>query len=151
MSEPKSLSGTMAHLKHLLVSAETLSDPMDYFFDVVSADPGFTAKGKPLKDEDIDLRFRSVIEILQRQIAPESTLQPQRLASRWLKQFAFAHGGFAVGNRLGAAFYFRDLDMGLCALAPLTGSTEVMFARFSVYADVDPSKSFHIDRSRRRH
>jgi hypothetical protein len=26
-----------------------------------------------------------------------------------------------------------------------------MFARFSVYDGVDPSKSFHIDRSKRRH
>jgi hypothetical protein len=41
--------------------------------------------------------------------------------------------------------------MGLSALGALDGSMEVMFARFSVYDGVDPGKSFHIDRSKRRH
>jgi hypothetical protein len=151
MSQPITLSGKMAHLKTLLVNAENFSEPMNYFFDVLTADPGFVAKGKPLKDKNIEMRFRGIVEILHQRMAPGLEIQPQRPLLLWLKQFEFAHGSFAVANRLGVAFYFRDLDSGLCALAPIDGSTEVVFSRFSVYENTDPSKSFHIDRSGRRH
>lgn len=151
MNQPTNLASKMAHLKGLLVNAENFSEPMDYFFDVLAHDPAFGSKGKTLKDKHIEQRFRGVLEILHQQMAPGVEVQPRMLALVWLKQFEFAHGAFSLANLLGITFYFRDLDMGLCALAPMNGSTQVMFSRFSVYDQVDQSKSFHIDRSRRRH
>lgn len=151
MKQPSNLAGKMAHLKGLLVNAEDFSDPMNYFFDVLTNDPAFGAKGKMLKDKQVESRFRGVLEILHQQMTPGVQVQPRLMALVWLKDFEFAHGAFAVGKLLGIAFYFRDLDMGLCALGAMDGSDTVMFSRFSVYDQVDPSKSFHIDRSRRRH
>lgn len=151
MQQPTNLAGKMAHLKTLLVNAETFSDPMDYFFDVLSVDPAFLAKGKALKDKQIEARFYGVVEILRQRMAPDVDVKPQILTLAWLKQFGFAHGGFMFGSLLGVVFYYRDLDMGLCVLAPLNGSAGTLFSRFSVYDQVDPSKNFQVDRAGRRH
>jgi hypothetical protein len=122
MTQPTNLAGKMAHLKTLLVNATNFSEPMNYFFDVLTPDPAFTAKGKPLKDKTIEMRFRGIIQIMHQRMAPDTQIQPRRLMVVWLKQFGFAHGAFAVGDLLGVTFYFRDLDTGLCALAPTNGS-----------------------------
>ncbi|WP_295385210.1 hypothetical protein [uncultured Thiodictyon sp.] len=151
MTMPTRLADKIEQLKTLLVNAEDFSVIMNYFLDDLVPDPAFRAKGKPLKDKTIEQRFRGVLGILQERLAIQSAGPAQMMAALWLKDFALAHGAFALGNRLGMVFYFRDLDMGLCALGALDGSMEVMFSRFSVYDGVDPSKSFHIDRSKRRH
>jgi hypothetical protein len=151
MTKPTHLAGKIEQLKGLLVNAEDFADIMNYFFDELVSDPGFRAKGKPLKDKHIEQRFRGVLEILRERLRLGPQGPTQMMGALWLKDFELAHGAFAVGDRLGMAFYFRDLDMGLSALGALNGSTEVLFSRFSVYDRVDPSKSFHIDRSKRRH
>ncbi|MBV5276003.1 MAG: hypothetical protein JZU52_20985 [Lamprocystis purpurea] len=151
MTMPTRLAGKIKQLKTLLVDADDFSVIMNYFLDDLVPDPAFQAKGKPLKDKTIEQRFRGVLEILHERLAVRSPGPAQMMAALWLKDFELAHGAFALGNRLGMAFYFRDLDMGLSALGALDGSMEVMFARFSVYDGVDPGKSFHIDRSKRRH
>jgi len=151
MQQPTNLAGKMAHLKRLLVNAEEFSEPMDYFFDVLSVDPAFLAKGKKLKDKQIESRFHGVLEVLRQRMAPDTEIKPRMMTIAWLKQYGFAHGGFTFANLLGVTFYFRDLDMGLCALAVMDGSSMTLFSRFSVYDQVDPSKNFQVDRSGRRH
>jgi len=151
MIKPTRLADKIEQLKMLLVEADDFSVIMNYFLDELVPDPAFRAKGKPLKDKTVEQRFRGVLEILQERLAIPSPGPAQMMAAMWLKDFGLAHGAFALGNGLGMVFYFRELDMGLSALGALDGSMEVMFSRFSVYDRVDPSKSFHVDRSKRRH
>ena len=151
MTEPRNLAGKIEHLKSLLVNAGDFSKPMGYFFDVLAIDPAFLAKGRTLKDEAIRARFLAVLEILHRQLAPDSTSKGQILTLLWLKDFQFAHGACAIGDRFGVTFHFRDLDMGLSSLASLRPGDQVLFSRFSVQDCADPDKIYQFDRSGRRH
>lgn len=159
MTKPAPPAATLAahlpdkldHLKTLLVNAEDFAKPMDYFFDVLSIDPAFRRAAEPLADQQIEARFRGVLEILHRQVSPASVGEARLLAVAWLPDHQFAHGACELDGRLGVVFYFRDLDMGLSALTSAERMDEVMFSRFSVYDQVGSSKTLHIDRSRRRH
>ncbi|MBK1619445.1 hypothetical protein CKO42_13555 [Lamprobacter modestohalophilus] len=151
MKQPTNLAGKIAHLKTLLVNAEEFSEPMTYFFDALVDDPAFLAKGKKLRDEQIESRFYGVLEVLRQRMAPDTEIKPRTMTLAGLKQYGFAHGGFTFGHLLGVTFYFRDLDMGLCALTAMDGSSMTLFSRFSVYDQVDPSKNFQVDRPGRRH
>jgi hypothetical protein len=151
MTTPANLAGKIDHLKSLFVNAEDFSKPMGYFFDVLAVDPAFLSKGRPLKDKAIKARFQAVLEIMHRQVEPESTGKGQLLTLLWLKDYEFAHGACTIGNRLGVTFYFRDLDMGLSSLASLRPGDPVLFSRFSVQDCPDPQKSYQFDRSGHRH
>lgn len=151
MTNPSRLAEKIDQLKRLLVNARDFSTILNWFFDELAADPTFRAKGKPLKDKEIEGRFLGVIEVIKERLTPKPQGRAQVLAMLWLKDYKLAHGAFLLGDRFGAIFYFRDLDMGLCALGAMNGSAEVLFSRFSVYDQVDPSKSFHADRPGRRH
>ncbi|ESQ17156.1 MAG: hypothetical protein N838_13975 [Thiohalocapsa sp. PB-PSB1] len=151
MSKPTRLSAKIDQLKILLLNAEEFADAMNYFLDELVSDSAFSAAGKPLKDKRIKQRFRGVLQILKERLNIQSAGPPQMIATVSLKEYQLSHGAFMLGDRLGMAFYFRDLDMGLCALGALDGSGEVVFTRFSVYDQVGAKKSFHTDRSGRRH
>jgi hypothetical protein len=151
MTQPDPLAAKIYQLRTLLVNATDFSEPMDYFFDVLMVDPDFRKAGKALVDKHIQGRFNGVLEILHRQLVPSSTGKAQLMLGTWLPKYQLAHGACGLDGYMGVVFYFRDLDMGLSALASITRMSEVMFSRFSVYDQVAPSKTLHIDRSHRRH
>jgi hypothetical protein len=129
MSKPTRLSAKIDQLKILLLNAEEFADAMNYFLDELVSDSAFSAAGKPLKDKRIKQRFRGVLQILKERLNIQSAGPPQMIATVSLKEYQLSHGAFMLGDRLGMAFYFRDLDMGLCALGALDGSGEVVFTR----------------------
>ena len=151
MTQPDPLAAKIDQLRTLLINAKNFSEPMDYFFDVLMSDPDFRKAGKILADQQIEDRFNGVLEILHRQLVPSSTDKAQMMLGAWLPEYQFAHGACGLGEYMGLVFYFRDLDMGLSAMASIARMSEVMFSRFSVYDQVPPSKTLHIDRSQRRH
>lgn len=151
MTNPDSLAAKIDRLKTLLVGATDFSEPMDWFFDRLMIDPEFRKAGQALADEQVESRFRGVLEVLHQQLTPASDVKAQMVTATWMPAYEFAHGLFSLGGYLGVVFYFRELDMGLSALASVERMSGVLFSRFSVYDKVPRAKALHLDRSGRRH
>ncbi len=151
MTKPTDLVGKIDLLKSMLVQATEFDQPMAYFFDVLALDQAFRDRGRPLKDAAIKIRFRTVLETLQKQIMPGWTGEGRMISAFWLKDYGFAHGACTVAERLGVTFYFSDLDMGLSTLASMRPGDQVLFARFSIQEGGDPEKNYQFDRAGRRH
>jgi len=119
----------MNHLQELqrkLRHDKDLAPVWDYFLTHLAEAPAFMALGERSRDPFVE----SVVTEVSRQLYGPSGKVHGLMLTR-LPERAFIHGGFTVGGRIGAVFYFEEVGMGLVAVAENPPSTVMRYARFS--------------------
>jgi len=125
-------------LKKLSLSATDLAEPMNFFMDELAEDPDFFDVGKPSKDKTVSAVFKGIAQVLyQQQVNPQEKPPVPSLRILSLEKFNFFHSGGSIGNQMLTFVYFKDIDMGIGAMAQL-GSGHTTFTRFSA-SQVAPS------------
>ena len=123
-------------IKNLRVKAQTvkeLSDFWDEFFDISETTHlirnSEQVKHKPLQD---------IIEAVCQKILKKKVVKPKIIMTR-LEGTDFYHGGVNMMDRIGNFAYFKDIDLGMLALAsPVHGETKI--ARFSIIYSAKDTK-----------
>ncbi len=153
-SSAKSVDAVVDQLKLTLVKSKDLSDIMTFFFDELMAVPGFMAMGVPCQGDATMNRIIGAVETIYRQQFPgESAAKPHVLSLLRLKKYKFFHGSCIINGKLGALFFFEDLDMGLVSLGGMPPDHQVMHFRFQAVQLPDDQKKrgYQVDRSGYRH
>jgi len=153
-SQSKSMDELVDQLKLLLVNSKDLSKIMAFFFDELMMKPGFIPAGTPCQGDQIPTQIVGVVEaIYQERFGQDPRGSLQVISMLRLPQYKLIHGACMVNGKLGALFFFEDLDMGLLSLGGMPPDSEVLHARFQAIAMPRDNKKrgVQVDRSGYRH
>ena len=115
-------------LKEMIVSAESFSDPWEYFFDHFGEKPEFMTMGAPAEHPVLE----AVVEKLAQEIHKgDSRVTPTKPMLVKLEDQKFIHGSFFVQGRMGVLIFFEDIDMGLMSLSAGSPDGSTLMMRFS--------------------
>ncbi|MCV6637362.1 hypothetical protein [Candidatus Albibeggiatoa sp. nov. NOAA] len=111
-------------LKQQLIKATDFRDPLNYFFDHLSASREFVEKGERIE--------HSLIEQVIAQVGQQlfgTQAQVDKLLLSEIEEYQFIHGTCFVSGHVVNILFFNDIDMGLLGIA--MEDDKIMTARFS--------------------
>lgn len=114
-------------LKEKLINCKDFREAFNYFFDLTE-NKQFIDMGRQVKYPAL----KQVLEKVGQQTIGNSNAKPTRFLIIRMKKNYFYHGAYFLDNRMVNYFYFKDIDMGMIAVASPTAINEVLFARFSI-------------------
>jgi hypothetical protein len=120
------LSEKIARLRELVLTAENLAEPSDYFHSVLVPDDAFMAAGSK-RDEP---RLIEIVTGVLKALAPGG--QPGRPMVLRLDPYGMCHGCLSWGGGLALFIYFEEADVGVCSYQRDLMDPNVWFSRFSV-------------------
>lgn len=135
-------------LKIMSLSATNFSEPMNFFMDEIASDPAVLDLGKLSNDKTVTAVFKGVAQVLYRQIDPQGNLPVPSVMILALEKFNFFHGGGSIDNQMLTFVYFKEIDMGIAAMARL-GSSRTIFSRFSASQFAPSDKATFVPNSGR--
>jgi hypothetical protein len=112
-------------LKEKLMIAEDFKEPWKYFFDHFGENPQFLSLGKQAKNT----MLKAVLSQVGQQLLQRDHVAVNHLLLTELKTQRFIHGACFIEGRVVTLFFFKDIDMGLLAMAQ--GGAEIALARFT--------------------
>lgn len=99
------------YLKHRVRRTQDLSEPFSLFFDYVSPmvmnDPGAKSKKNPQMEEVLSRIMCQIMRQKGKITVPKFS---------HLAEHQFWHGSFFFDSKMGAFFYFEDIDIGMALL-----------------------------------
>ena len=109
---------SLQQLKDLLMTAENLAEPWEYFFDHFGESREFHALGKKAGKAPI---LRAMLDRVGHELfRDDGKVGKLRLVS--IPQEKFVHGSCNLGGRMSTLFYFTDIKMGTVTVwDPTTG------------------------------
>ncbi|OQY56108.1 MAG: hypothetical protein DRR08_13885 [Candidatus Parabeggiatoa sp. nov. 2] len=112
-------------LKEKLMTAEDFKEPWDYFFDHFGENPAFLKLGKKAKNS----MLKAVITSIGQKVFQREDITVNHLLLTEINAHKFLHGAGFIQGRVVTLFFFKDIDMGLFAMA--MGGAEISLARFT--------------------
>jgi hypothetical protein len=116
----------LPELKKMLLHEKDLGPVWEYFMVHFAENTEFMALGERAR--------HTLVEAIVARVGEEmfsGTGDVKALVLSRVPKEQFIHGGFFVDGRLGAVFYFEDVQTGLMSVAEGPPSDQVKFARFS--------------------
>lgn len=120
----------IAHLKKILQSKDEFQETMDYFFNVLAADPQFHEVCQPTK---VDPKIRRVIEVTGQKLYRKKQVKINALESVASKAYKITHGFVAIEQMYGVYFYFDKIG-GMVSLSG-GGDGQVHYCRLTELPD----------------
>lgn len=120
------LAGKIAHLRDLVLTAQDLAEPSDYFHTALVTDNAFMAAGSSRNEPRLVQVVGSVLQAL----APGEQLRRPMVLR--LDAYGMCHGCVGWGHGLALFVYFDESDVGLCSYQRALIDPKVWFSRFSV-------------------
>jgi hypothetical protein len=122
----------LPELKKMLVQEKNLVTVWSFFLDHFAENAEFMGLGKCTQ--------HTLVEAIVAQVGKEMFAGPGTVRGLLLSRVQdFIHGPFSVDGRIGAVFYFEDIQTGLMSVAEGLTSDQVKFARFSGRQVRDPA------------
>jgi hypothetical protein len=124
----------LPELKKMLLHEKNLGTVWSFFMDHFAENSEFMALGEGAR--------HTLVEAIVARVGKEMFSGPGTVRGLLLSRVPdqnFIHGGFSVDGRIGAIFYFEDIQTGLMSLAEGFSSDQVKFARFSGRMVRDPA------------
>lgn len=120
------LASKVARLRELVLTAENLAEPSDYFHEALVTDDTFMAAGSTHNEP----RLIEIVSGVLRALAPGG--QPRRPMVLRLDAYGMCHGCLGWGHGLALFVYFDEPDVGVCSYQRDLLDPNVWFSRFSV-------------------
>lgn len=120
------LAAKIAGLRELVLKAENLAEPSDYFHTTLVTDDAFMAAGARADEPRLVELVGGVLQAL----APGS--QPRLPMVLRLEDYGMCHGCMGWGHGLALFVYFDGPDVGFCSYQRDLMDPNVWFSRFSV-------------------
>jgi hypothetical protein len=120
------LAAKIAHLRELVLTAENLAEPSDYFHETLVTDDTFIAAGSTRKEP----RLVEIVSGVLKALAPGGQLRRPMVLR--LDAYGMCHGCMGWGSGLALFVYFDEPDAGLCSYQRDLFDPNVWFSRFSV-------------------
>jgi hypothetical protein len=120
------LAAKVARLRELVLTAENLAEPSDYFHDALVCDDAFMALGSR-KDEP---RLIEIVSKVLETLAPGGRLGKPMVVR--IDDYDLCHGCTTWGGGLALFVYFSEADVGFCSYQGNLADPNVWFTRFSV-------------------
>jgi hypothetical protein len=120
------LAAKITRLRELVLKAENLAEPSDYFHTALVTDYVFMTAGARANEPRLVELVGGVLQAL----APGS--QPRRPMVLRLDGYGMCHGCMGWGRGLALFVYFDEPDMGFCSYQRDLMDPNVCFSRFSV-------------------
>jgi hypothetical protein len=120
------LAGKITRLRELVLTAENLAEPSDYFHEALVTDDAFMAAGSTRNEP----RLVEIVAGVLQALAPGG--QPHRPMVLRLDAYGMCHGCLGWGRGLALFVYFDEPDVGVCSYQRDLLDPNVWFSRFSV-------------------
>jgi len=112
-------------LKEKVMTAKDFKEPINYFFDHFGENPDFIQAGKRANNPLLHNILIKVGEAL----FPGQNITVTNIMLLEVKSHQFFHGSCFIHGRITNVFFFKDIDMGMCAI--VMGGSNMMMSRFS--------------------
>lgn len=120
------LASKIARLRELVLTAEDLAEPSDYFHTALVTDNAFMAAGSSRNEP----RLVEIVSGVLQALAPGAQLRRPMVLR--LDAYGMCHGCVGWGRGLALFVYFDEPDVGLCSYQRTLLDPNVWFSRFSV-------------------
>ena len=115
----------LSTLKEKLMVAEDFKDPWEYFFEHFGENPLFLQLGQQATNP----MLKAVVTKIGQQVFQRQDITVNHLLITEIEAHQFLHGAGFIEGLVVTIFFFKDIDMGLFAMA--LGGSEISLARFT--------------------
>jgi hypothetical protein len=115
----------LSTLKEKLMIAKDFKEPWEYFFDNFGENPLFLELGEQAENP----MLQAVITKIGQQVFQREDISVNHLLLTEIETHQFCHGAGFIEGQVVTIFFFKDIDMGLFAMA--LGGSDISLARFT--------------------